>query len=214
MSRKTASLLLITAAVLCGGCGGVTLGDPSDSKIEDGVYLNTFFELSLPIPEGWVIASAETEKRVRETGREMLSGQSETIDASLKAAEKSTFQLLMISEYPIGKPVEFNSNLILVAENVSHAPGIETGADYLFHLHQVLTQSAMPYERVNEPEPVQIGGREFYETTYKLKQPQFTIVQNYLVTIDNGFALALISSSNTDPSFERLRAISETLQFH
>ncbi|RLE23973.1 MAG: hypothetical protein DRJ65_10770 [Acidobacteria bacterium] len=213
MIKRVKVFSTVVSLVLLAGCGGNSSGDPTDSSIEAGIYRNSFFELRFPIPDGWAIASDETEERVLETGKEAIAGNSKTLDAAIKASEKTTYQLLMLSEHPIGSPVEFNSNLVLMAEKVSHAPGIQTGADYLFHTHNLLQQSGISYQRNGEPEPIQIGGREFHKVIYQVELPQVVFQQTFIVTIDRGFALALIISSNDEEMNEQLLSIAKELHF-
>src|ERR1041385_4509317 len=134
--RAVLGVLLL--GILGGGCRKAQTTTPDDARIANNVYSNAFFGLTLPIPKDWSVANRETLDETQKIGRQMLA-KDKGMEKALAVAEKKTFQLLLISEKPVGAPVTSNPSLILAAERVAHMPGIKTGEDYLFHATKLLT---------------------------------------------------------------------------
>ncbi|MEM8806985.1 MAG: hypothetical protein AAGF01_13245 [Cyanobacteria bacterium P01_G01_bin.38] len=188
-------------------------GSPDEAKVEAGKYSNEFFEFTMAFPDAWAIASEETTDGLQDTGADMLAGDDEALKSSIKAAEKNTYQLLMISEQPVGAPTtEFNPNLVVMAEKVSHLPGIASGSEYLANVSNLLLQTDLPYTPDGEPYAVEIGGREFHRADFTLSTAGIEIKQSYLATVDKGYALGFILSG-TDGTMGSLDEITNSITF-
>jgi hypothetical protein len=199
-------------AICLAACGPAELPAlPTDSAVSNGTYINSYFGLSIPIPDGWFIASTDSEEFLREVGGDALVGDDAMLKAALEASKKTTFQLLTVSEYELGAPVTFNPNLMVLAERVSHTPGVKSGEDYLFHVAKLLLQAALPYEVVRDAHPVQLGIREWSRAQFRLNQPQNPIEQTYISVKKGEYALSMILSAATQEQMLALEQISETV---
>jgi len=211
--RRISFSLLLIAIVWATACGTEppTI-QPDDGEIRDGKYVNEFFGLSLTIPDGWAVASKETEQSMRDIGKENLSGDDPAREAALEVALRVTFQLLTISAFEMGAAVQVNPTLVLIAERVSHLPGIKSGKDYLFLLSNTLLGGPLPYELTKEPYPIRFAGEEFYRADFALNAPAMTLNQPHIVTIREGFAL-IVLLSGTDEYMAELEEIAASLKF-
>lgn len=186
---------------------------PNQGEVQDGAYTNDFFGFTMTFPESWAIASDETAEELQEVGSEIVAGDDPALKASIEAAEQDTYQLLMISEQPIGAPTtSFNANIVVMAEKVSHLPGIVSGEEYLINVGNLLTQTDLPYEANGEPYEVEIGGQTFHRADFDLTAAGMEIKQSYLAMIKDGYALGFILSG-TDASLAELEEIANTLAF-
>ncbi len=211
--RRISFSLLLIAIVWATACGTEppTI-QPDDGEIRDGKYVNEFFGLSLTIPDGWAVAGKETEQSMRDIGKENLSGDDSAREAALEVALRVTFQLLTISAFEMGAAVQVNPTLVLIAERVSHLPGIKSGKDYLFLLSNTLLGGPLPYELTKEPYPIRFAGEEFYRADFALNAPAMTLNQPHIVTIREGFAL-IVLLSGTDEYMAELEEIAASLKF-
>lgn len=182
---------------------------PDAARVTDGTYTNTYFGLTLPIPEGWFVASKDSEEFLREAGEEIAVGSDATLKAALAASKKNTFQLLTVSEFEFGAAVEFNPTLIVMAERVSHVPGIKTGNDYLFHTTKLLLRTQVPYELKQESHPTQLGGVEWHRADFVIKQNH--VQQSYFALKRKDFVLMLILSAATADQMQELEQIAATV---
>ncbi|MEO0458060.1 MAG: hypothetical protein AAF152_15970 [Cyanobacteria bacterium P01_A01_bin.114] len=195
------------------GSDAAAAGSPDAAEVEAGKYSNEFFGFTMAFPDAWTIASQETTDGLQDTGAEMLAGDDEALKSSIEAAEKDTYQLLMISEQPVGAPTtDFNPNLVVMAEKVSHLPGIKSGSEYLENVSNLLLQTDLPYAAEGEPYEVEIGGRKFHRADFTLSTAGIEIKQSYLATVDKGYALGFILSG-TDDTMSSLDDITQSISF-
>jgi hypothetical protein len=185
---------------------------PVEASLEPGTYTNHFFEFTIQFPESWAIADQTVTDEMQDMGLDVLAGEDETLRTLGETALIRTYNLLTISPYPLGAPVESNPNLVVIAERVSATPGIQTGEDYLFHMQRWLEAGQLPYNVLQGPYTVDLGGQTFYRLDASLDLFGIPVYQSYLTTIDSGYALTLIMSG-FEGEMEQLDAIAESMQF-
>jgi hypothetical protein len=172
--------------------------------VENNAYTNSFFNFSMNLPTDWVVQSKERVEDITRKGREMVAGKDKNLENAIKAAEVNTAQLLMLYQHEVGAAVDYNPSLVLVAENVGHAPGIKTGADYLFHARKLLENAQIQYNYIDkEFEQVIINGKEFYLMNAHVNYMGYDIKQQYYSTLHKGFCFnVIISYVNEDQQSE------------
>jgi hypothetical protein len=185
-------------------------GNPLDASWEPGSYTNNFFGFTLQFPETWAIAPQETTQYLQEVGLNLLAGEDDALRTTAELALQNSYIMLMVSQAPLGSPVESNPSIIVMSERLPPLPGIETGADYLFQVGQLLSLSQVQYTIVSEPYSVQIGNKTFYRLDTSPDGGSF--IQSYLTTLDLGYALTLILSGQEQEMAE-LEAIAASMQF-
>jgi hypothetical protein len=188
--------------------------NPDAGKSEAGKYSNDYFGFSMTFPAEWAIAPKETTEALQSQGSDIVAGDDPTLKAAVEAAEENSYQLLMISEKPVGAPVaDFNANIVVMAEKVSHLPGLVSGADYLASVSNLLQQTDLPYQPAGEIKEVEIGGRKFHRADFTLAMNGMEVQQSYFATIDKGYALGFILSGN-DTSMANLEKIASSVVFN
>lgn len=80
----------------------------------------------------------------------MFAGDNENLQAVINAADVNSVNLLFVFQHEVGTNVEFNPNFIVVAENLSHSPGIKNGRDYLVQAKKFLKQTQIQYAYIDE----------------------------------------------------------------
>lgn len=183
---------------------------PDMGESSPGTYYNEYFAFSLAFPRDWAIASQETQEQVMDLGTEIVSeANPEFMEAAAESLEK-TYQLLMISAESFGSSeLLFNPNLIVMAENISDASHILSGADYLAEHQAILAQTDLPYEMVGDIYTLELDGRTFYRSDYRLNN---VINQSYLFTIDHGYAVGYILTGLPE-QFQDLETIVASTDF-
>jgi len=79
-----------------------------------------------------------------------------------------------------------------MAEDVRHAPGIQTGKDYLLNIQNVLKSSKMSVEVEGEPTEADLGKHAFCHSEFVLHAGTKDVYESFWVTIDKRFALAFV----------------------
>ncbi len=211
MRRMQPTLLAAFLAIGMLACGDRGSPVASGSSVVDGRYTNEYFGLTLSIPDGWFVASDDSEQFMMEVGEDIVAGDDATLKAAMKVSKKTTFQLLTLTEFEMGAAVEFNPNLILMAERVAHMPGIKSGDDYLFHTNKVLLSTQLPYELTKDSYPEQLGGRKWFRADFIINQPSMPIEQSYFATKREDFVLIVILSAATKEQMAALERIAESI---
>ena len=203
-------LLLIFTIFAC----HETTSDKIDfGSIENSVYRNEYFGLTLPIPFEWSVQDQETQKMFMDIGGEMIAGDDKNLKALIKASELRVFKLLTILKYPLGEPVPFNPNIICIAEQVIHMPGIKNGKDCHFHGKRLLESSQLEYSFPKEIYTEQIGGMDFDVMTMQISMVGQTIKQKSYVAVIKGYALGLIVSFTNEEEESEIDQVLGSLSF-
>ncbi len=182
-------------------------------SVEDSVYHNEFFGLSIDVPEEWNIQNQETLKQLTKQSSEIVAGDDKNLKAVIDAAELQTVQLLAAFKYPVGKPVPFNPNILCIAERVSTLPGIERGNDYHFHTKRLLESSDVIVSFPEENSTVQLGGMDFDVMTIHINVAGTTVRQKQFAAIIKGYALVINVSYSTDDEESEVEAVLDTVRF-
>ena len=166
-------------------------------SVTDSVYRNAYFDFHLPIPKDWSIQDQQAQRRMTETGNQMIAGEDRNMQAMLKASEQQTVNLIAAFQHPIGSPVPFNPSVMSVAERIRHLPGIQRGKDYLFHAKKILTSGQVKVEFPKEIYSEKLGGHDFDVMEAVLHIGPSSVNQKYYAGIVKGYALTFIISSTT-----------------
>ncbi|MCB0704186.1 MAG: hypothetical protein KDC34_02710 [Saprospiraceae bacterium] len=183
-------------------------------SIEKGVYRNHFFNFSIDVPEDWSVQSDEMMDELSEAGTDMIAGDNKSLKQDLDAAEINTAYLLTVFKYEVGAPVDFNPSYLFVAENLSMAPTIRNGKDYLEESKKLLQQAAVEYQFPPVEQPVvNLGGKEFYVMNTVMEYIGTKIEQTYYACIDQNFALTCIISYSGEAQKQELETLLSSIKF-
>ncbi|MFN3404371.1 MAG: hypothetical protein ACK40G_09785 [Cytophagaceae bacterium] len=122
----------------------------TSGKIEDNTYINDYFKFKLNVPDGWAVQNKEQMDYILEKGKKVMRNKSEEIKDIINASEGNYNCLLSVFQYEQGYATEFNPSFVVMAENVSLAPGIKSGYDYLFHVIKILNQINLKHDKIDK----------------------------------------------------------------
>ncbi|MBD0830606.1 hypothetical protein [Aestuariibaculum sediminum] len=212
---KTLGIALIFT--ILNSCGSKGKPDNFDyGHVNDYVYSNNFFKCSMKLPDNWNIQSEESTQQIMEMGKDIVAGDDDKMKAKITAAEVNVANLLAVFEHEIGTTLEgqYNPNIMLVAENISRAPLVKTGADYLYHSREFLKQSQFQYDYLSDEfKSENINGTEFYKMEAMMHYMGFDIKQMYYSTINKGFSFNVILSYTTEAQKQVLLKSLQSLLF-
>src|SRR5690606_14117623 len=165
-------------------------------RIRNEKYSNTFFNLEMNVPKNWHPQNKEEIKELTNEGRKIVAGGNKNTEARIKASEINTASLLVVFKYDEEDDVmDYNSNFMLIAENVKNISTKITAEQYLNHAIALIKRSSLTItEFEKEFEKRTINGINFYQTTITIDVEGVPVYQTYLVTIENNFALSLVYS--------------------
>ena len=213
---KNARHMMLVAGLLC----SVLMIACSDKKAVDfgtfeaGNYTNTFFDLMLSIPESWHVLDLESRLEIMKRGGEIVAGENKSLKAAIKAADLQSINLLTAYEHPPGAAVTTNPGIMLIAEKVTHAPGIKRGSDYHYHAKKL-----MKFSRMKVSYPKEIYEKTIDGVTFDIMETEITmgpgvfIRQRQYAAIVKGYALMMALTYQDDSGLNQLEKIVETLTF-
>jgi hypothetical protein len=193
------------------GCERSASDEIDYGAIQNSVYENKYFGLTVKLPDGWDVQDNESLKQLMKIGSEVVAGDDNNLKATIKAAELNTVNLFSVFQFPLGSPVPFNPNVMAIAERVSHAPGIKKGSDYLYHSKKLLETSKLdvtfPYGNSTES----IGDREFEVMHVSLKSNGVTVMQKYYAIIMKGYALVFVTTFENEVELNIINNMLKTI---
>ena len=203
---------LIIPIILLFCCGANAQSEVDPGVVHDGTYVNAGFGFSFKYPKDWVVHGEATNERIREIGKEKLIESGALPKASVEVAMKNTYQLLTVFHYPVGTPgITFNPAVLVMAERVSHAPGIRTGKDYLLNVRAILVK--MGYQMLlKEPREYHFGGLQFFRDDSAAEVNGVHVVQADFATVRNGFTLLFIFIGADQSSVDEVAKSMETFE--
>lgn len=184
-------------------------------KVEDNVYSNDYFGVMVELPSNWIVQSREQTEKIAEMGQEMIAGDDEKLNATIKASEINTANLLVVFRNELGAAVDFNPNFSLVAENLINTPSLKTGYDYLFHTRNLMKNGQFKFDYISEEFiSEKIDGIEFYKMETRVRLMDIEVKQIYYSTAIKGFSFNIIISYNSDEEKEILISSLKTMKFN
>ncbi|WP_196888726.1 hypothetical protein [Aureivirga sp. CE67] len=208
-------LVLIVTFVLFVSCNNEkSIPENFDyGTVENGLYTNKFFEMTIPFNPNWNVQDAEMMRQLQKVGTDIITDGNENFTkAHLKAAEVNSANLLMVTRHEMGAPVDYNPSFIVVAENLKSSPGIKIGKDYLFHLKKNLSLTKLPYQFEKEVYKKRIGNEDFYVLEAKIENESITMGQIYYSCVKNGFSIGFIASYMTEEDKKDLEKIANRVK--
>jgi hypothetical protein len=186
---------------------------PDDGIVKNGVYSNNFFGFSFEYPHEWVVHGEATKKRIMEIGKERTTKSGAIQEDTAEVAIKHTHQLLTVFRYALGTPgVGLNPAVLVLAEDVTPAPGITSGREYLLNVSLILVKTGAQLVQ-DKPEQQVFSGHQFFRQDYRVEVNGVLVHQAMITTVSKGYALTFIflaADKNTADEFVRTM---DTLKF-
>ncbi len=199
------------------GCISISCGNTSQEsfdygKVENSVYSNAFFDLTMNVPEAWMVQSQEQTQLLHERGKDFVAGDDKRLKKAIDASTVNTAYLLTVFKYEVGSAVDYNPSYILMAENIKYAPGIKSGKDYLIHSKKFMERNNVTYKYISDSiEQEFLNGFEFYKMETRIDYYGLIITQLYYSTIKNGFSLCVILSYTDEAQKAELEGVLNSL---
>ena len=206
--------LLSFLLIFCTSCQRKSEDTFDYGQIDKAIYINKFFNLKFPIPEGWHVQSKEQKEASLAESKEILSGENEELREILNTADVTSVNLLTAFQFEVGSPVDFSPGITIVAENIAASPGIKTGRDYLFNVTKLMEMAQVNYVINPEINSTVIDDKTFYIMTTTTELEGTEIKQTYYTTVYNRFALNLITVTSNKEQEDMMLKIVNAADFN
>lgn len=161
--------------------------------VQDGTYINSGLGFTFKYPQGWTVHGKETDDHIRELSKEKAAAEGPTSKAALEASLKRTYSLLTVFRHPVGTPgIGFNPAILVMAEKISHAPGIKNGKDYLLNVRELIQKSGGQI-LLKEPTEHTFAEWQFFRDDYSLQTPLGDqVIQAYYAHVVKGYVVVFM----------------------
>jgi len=181
-------------------------------KFENGFYTNTFFNLSVQIPDSWYVMDDESRIALMKKGKQIVAGNDKNLNAAFNAADLQNLNLLTTNESPPGSAVYTNPSFIILAESIKHAPGIVKGSDYHFHTRKIMESSQLNAVFPRAIYEETISGIAFEVLDLEINMGGIKNFQKQYATIMNKYALVIAITYQNDDGLKKLEQILQTIK--
>ena len=183
--------------------------------VENNTYYNSYFDFEIDLIPEWHIQSREQTERIANMGKNIAAGEDSTMQAALKASEIKTANLLAAFQHELGAPVNYNPNIMIIAENLVDSPGVKNGSDYLFHAKKLLKNSQIKYDYISEKfTKEKINNTDFHTMETNLNYMGLKIKQKYYSTVNNDFSFNVTISYVNDSQKAELMKMVNSMKFN
>lgn len=181
-------------------------------RLEGRTWAHDYFGVTLSVPDDWHIFSEEEKQQISSTGTDLLAGDDQNLRRQLEAAAPRTLTLLGISRHPLGTPVLFNPNLVIIAERIGGMPGIRSGSDYLNLMQQSIgrSQIQMTFDPV-EPN-ARIGPITADRISSSMQMGPMQIRQRIYAALKGDYALVFTLSYVDEEQLDALETLCSSIQ--
>ena len=195
-----------------------------DSRLNAGLYTNSFFGFTILVPTNWVVLNrtdiekaasrpATPPKQVRNpmTGQMVDLPDMEIYDLITVVQSTNSFPDATLTA--LGAT---NRAFSVLGQYVTPFEEIHTGKDYLGMLGGMFGILQAPNQNLRNvgPSEVLLGGRKFYRDTFRRTVRTTPVSQRIYARVETGYALIFVLTAPTESELDRLEQIMTAAQFH
>ena len=218
-STKLAQIAIVFSiallAINCGKSEKQTAEDKADAYAEasdENTLRSPKFGLTVRKPEGWHSLEYDDINDLMETGTDVATAGQDDLRAVVEASEKNSYTLFGIMQYENGAAVDENPNVMGVAENVRHAPGVKTGEDYFFHTKKLMAQANPNFVIEEGYKKRMIGGVQFDQMDLSVDVGAGVTNQSYYAAKYENFMVVIIQTYVSEEGKAATSGIIDTIE--
>ncbi len=185
-------------------------------RVENGVYLNSYFDFEVPLPQNWIVRNRAEMERVYEQGHQAVLQKNRQLANQLEASKINRATLLTLFKErtdSVSNAAAPNASFSIMVENLASHPNFRTGRDYLAQAVQLMKQSKMDYSFSPGFTSEQMGNKLFDRMDLDLLHNGVQVHQTYYVCIERRFALCILLSYVAPADGQELKDIAAKINF-
>jgi len=183
--------------------------------IENNTYSNSFFDMSIDIPETWDIQTTSEMDAMAAQGKDMLAGDNKMKSQQIEAALINTANLLSAFKFDVGTLTdEYNININIIAENIANNLLVNDLDDYVAGLQESLRNAQFTANFAESSSNQTIGGKTFRVQDVELILGDLIVNQRYYISEINGFCFCIVTSFINEEGEQELESVINTMKFN
>jgi hypothetical protein len=177
-------------------------------------YVNEFFGLELPLPEGWYVQSRADNAQLEQVEGNVLDfGPADSLGAVPIDRLRVTYLLVAFQHAPgTQEDGKFNPGLNLIANYLQPQDSINSATSYLEQVREELLASGM-FQGGDNIQALELSGQTFQQMDMSFSFEGMDIKQRYLVLLLQDYALQLTLSYTSPEEEATLKEVVENLKF-
>jgi hypothetical protein len=193
----------------------------SDKKIDLGksegnVYKNEYFNMTINIPDKWIVATDDEKNALIQKGKQVIASDDKNKQKQVDYSLEKTVYLLVTSEKGLSVNDTSNPSFMALAEKLSLMQGvvISDGKGYLEQVKKGLQGvTQIPYKFDKEIYTVKAGNKDFYVLETTVSNGSVKLVQKYYAAKIGDYVLSFIGTSYDDDQAKKLDTVIKSISF-
>ena len=205
-------VVLLAILPLAASCDRAPKQKAFAEAISENAVRSEKFGITAEKPKNWFALSEEMQNAIVDQGAKVASGGNSAVEGAVEAGMARTTQIFGVFKHEPGSPVEFNPNVLAIAENVKIAPGVKTGSDYFYQFRKLAAQTNVQYD-FKEETAVKIGGKEFTRLDLTMTVAGQSADQSYYAARMGDEMILFIQSYKSDADRAETDAVIRSIKF-
>lgn len=212
MTASLRSVIFVGIALAVVLCGCHLFEGDKDfdyGQVEQSVYQNDFFAISIKLPQDWQVQTKAQFDSIR-AGK---SGSQSSQNKVVKVSEVTSATLLSVCKYKSDTFFDFNPTMSALVEHIGPRSGTHSARDYLINAQKMLKHSPIHYESHDSISKEVIGGKLFYRLHARIVNGQLDISQDYYSAMMKGFCFSFILTYSNEEDWQQLKQMLSSVDF-
>jgi len=193
----------------------------SDKKIDLGksegnIYKNEYFNMTINIPDKWVVATDEEKDAMIQVAKQAVADNDKAKEKQLDYSLEKTVYLLATSQKGLSVNDTSNPMFMAMAEKLDLMQGvvISDGKGYLEQVKKgLLAVNQIPYKFDKEIYTQKVANKDFYVLEGTVNNGDLKIVQKYYAAKMGNYVLAFIGTSYNEDQAKNIETIIKSISF-
>ncbi len=182
-------------------------------NIKNGKYYNSKLGFEIDIPKDWLVLNQHQLDSMIAKMKEETIKKDPSKKEIVENSDIGMDYLLQSFKYPLENSEKYNPNVAVFVEDVTDAPDIHRGTDYLAYVRRSRSNSAALDFMQDGFTLKTFSSKDFYFMNASKKQSEYTIYQKYYAIVMNRSALTIVVSYSTEEQEKEIDKILETINF-
>ena len=185
-------------------------------KSEGKVYKNEYFNMTINIPDKWIVATDDEKNHMMQEGKQVITDNDKNKEKQIDYSLEKTVYLLHTSEKGLSVNETLNPSFMAMAEklNLMQNVAVSDGKGYLEQVKKGLQDMAMvPYKFDKEIYTEKVGNKDFYVLEATVNNGDVNLVQKYYAAKVDDYVLVFIATGFNDDQAKKLDTTIKSISF-
>ena len=209
--RLLSALSAMAILLLALSCDKKAQNPAEFGHFEDGRYQNTYFGLTITLPEDWHVLSKQQIEAMTNVAK-MAAGNNQKLKEQYEKYMERTSTLVTAFMYPIPKKDGYNPSFGCTAENMKFYPGMKSGKDFLESYMASRMKGQVKATFPEQIKKISINGSHFFMLPIESFFNTYHVKQKYFVTASKGYFLTFLATYESQIDYDKIDNIIKSIR--